>query len=65
MIIMGDYRIKLNLAIENKENPNEETVVKMDVPIGDEEVTSIDKIEKIMLNINYEEIREAIARHNT
>jgi hypothetical protein len=60
---MGNYKIRLNLDVSDITESSNNTTVNIETEISEEEASSIDSIEKIMLRINYDAIRKAVSEH--
>lgn len=54
---MSNYKIRLNLDVTDITDEYNSTTVNIETEIPEEEVSSIDAIEKVMLRINYQAIR--------
>jgi hypothetical protein len=56
---MGNYKIKLNLDIENIMDSSDITTVSVETELNKE--PDIDSLEKALLKVNYEGMRKAAA----
>lgn len=62
---MGNHKICLNIEVTNTEDNSNTASVDMELEMTEEEACSIDAIEKAMLRINYEAVRQAVSEHLT
>lgn len=60
---MGDYIIRMNLEVYNKNNPKDNIGVCYDTPMSEEDSESIDAVEKIFINLNKQVLKEGISEH--
>jgi hypothetical protein len=60
---MGDYKIKMNISVYNKNEPSEDVDVTFDTDLSEEDSISIDAVEKTFLNLNRKVLKEAISQH--
>jgi hypothetical protein len=60
---MGDYVIKMNLGVYNKNNPQDNIGVIYDTDMSEEDSESIDVVEKIFVNLNRQVLKEGISEH--
>lgn len=60
---MGDYVIKMNLEIFNKNNPEDNIGVIYDTDMNEADAESIDAVEKIFVNLNRQVLKEGISEH--
>jgi hypothetical protein len=62
---MGNHKIRLNIDVTDTEDNSNTASVNMELDMTDEEACSIDAIEKAMLRINYDAVRQAVSEHLT
>lgn len=60
---MGDYVIKMNLEVFNKNNPEDNIGVIYDTDMNEADAESIDAVEKIFVNLNRQVLKEGISEH--
>lgn len=60
---MGNYKIKLNLDIENIMDSSDITTVSVETELSEDQANSIDSLEKALLKVNYEGMRKAAANY--
>lgn len=60
---MGDYVIKMNLEVYNKNNPEDNIGVIYDTDMSEADAESIDAVEKIFVNLNRQVLKEGISEH--
>lgn len=57
-MLMGNYEIKVNFGIANKDNPDDKTAVIVDAPLTKDEIESIDDFERILLRLDRTALRK-------
>ena len=62
-LVMGDYKISMNINIEDIKNSSATTSVDVELDVTDEEACSIDSMEKILLSMDKELLRDVISQH--
>lgn len=60
---MGDYKIRMNINIEDIKNSCRATSVDVELDITDEDACSIDSMEKILLSMDKSLLRDVISQH--
>lgn len=60
---MGDYVIRMNLEVFDKNNPSDNIGVIYDTEMSEEDAESIDAVEKTFVNLNRQVLKEGISEH--
>ena len=60
---MGDYIIRMNLEVFDKNNPNDNIGVIYDTEMSEEDAESIDAVEKKFINLNRQVLKDGISEH--
>lgn len=60
---MGDYVVRINLEVINRNNPEDNIGVIYDTDMNEQDAESIDAVEKIFINLNRQVLKEGISEH--
>jgi hypothetical protein len=60
---MGDYVIRMNLEVYDKNNPKDNIGVIYDTDMSEEDAESIDAVERIFIDLNRQVLKDGISEH--
>ena len=60
---MGDYKIKVSIVISDDSGETDGSTVHVENLLPEEDACSIDSVERAMLSINRQAVKEAVAKH--